>query len=266
MFRLVIALCFLALPVHAEEVVAGLSRDSVQITTNFDGSEILIFGAVKRTTPLQEDMPVEVIVTVEGPSAPITIRRKDKRFGIWVNNASVEVDMAPAFYAVATSGPIEDVLSDVEDLRYHGSRDLSIRDNVGLRRYHVSIDRAIRAVGLEREDSEAFIEALIRIKESQDAYVTSFGSVKIEEQTLFTSAIQLPANLTEGDYKARFFLTRDGEVLDVHETTIDVRKVGLEQFLFNLSRQQPLIYGLMSLAIAIFAGWSASAFFRWIRF
>ncbi len=249
MFRLVIALCFLALPVHAEEVVAGLSRDSVQITTNFDGSEILIFGAVKRTTPLQEDMPVEVIVTVEGPSAPITIRRKDKRFGIWVNNASVEVDMAPAFYAVATSGPIGDVLSDVEDLRYH-----------------VSIDRAIRAVGLEREDSEAFIEALIRIKESQDAYVTSFGSVKIEEQTLFTSAIQLPANLTEGDYKARFFLTRDGEVLDVHETTIDVRKVGLEQFLFNLSRQQPLIYGLMSLAIAIFAGWSASAFFRWIRF
>lgn len=249
MFRLVIALCFLALPVHAEEVVAGLSRDTVQITTNFDGSEILIFGAVKRTTPLQEDMPVEVIVTVEGPSAPITIRRKDKRFGIWVNNASVEVDMAPAFYAVATSGPIEDVLSDVEDLRYH-----------------VSIDRAIRAVGLEREDSEAFIEALIRIKESQDAYVTSFGSVKIEEQTLFTSAIQLPANLTEGDYKARFFLTRDGEVLDVHETTIDVRKVGLEQFLFNLSRQQPLIYGLMSLAIAIFAGWSASAFFRWIRF
>ncbi len=249
MLRLVIALCLLALPVQAEEVVAGLSRDTVQITTNFDGSEILIFGAVKRTTPLQEDMPVEVIVTVEGPSAPITIRRKDKRFGIWVNNASVEVDMAPAFYAVATSGPFEDVLTDVEDLRHH-----------------VSIDRAIRAVGLEREDSEAFIDALIRIKESQDAYVTSFGSVKIEEQTLFTSAIQLPANLTEGDYKARFFLTREGEVLDVHETTIDVRKVGLEQFLFNLSRQQPLIYGIMSLAIAIFAGWSASAFFRWIRF
>ena len=249
MLRLVIALCLLALPVQAEEVVAGLSRDTVQITTNFDGSEILIFGAVKRTTPLQEDLPVEVIVTVEGPSAPITIRRKDKRFGIWVNNASVEVDMAPAFYAVATSGPFEDVLTDVEDLRHH-----------------VSIDRAIRAVGLEREDSEAFIDALIRIKESQDAYVTSFGSVKIEEQTLFTSAIQLPANLTEGDYKARFFLTREGEVLDVHETTIDVRKVGLEQFLFNLSRQQPLIYGIMSLAIAIFAGWSASAFFRWIRF
>ncbi|NNJ69581.1 MAG: TIGR02186 family protein, partial [Boseongicola sp.] len=186
---------------------------------------------------------------VQGPQAPITIRRKDKRFGIWVNNAAVEVDAAPSYYAVATSAPWEDVILDIEDLRHS-----------------ISIDRAIRAVGLERADSSSFIEALVRIKESQDAYVSAYETVEVSEETLFKTSIQLPANLTEGDYKARFFLTRAGEVLDVHETSIDVRKVGLEQFLFNLSRQQPLIYGLMSLAIAIFAGWAASAFFRYIRF
>ena len=249
MVRLLCLLMVLALPAQAEEVVAGLSQNTVQITTNFDGSEILIFGAVKRAAPLPDGPPLEVIVTVEGPQAPITIRRKDKRFGIWVNNAAVEVDAAPSYYAVATSGPWEDVILDVEDLR-HG----------------VSIDRAIRAVGLGREDGATFIDALVRIKESQDAYVNAFGTVEVSEETLFKTSIQLPANLTEGDYKARFFLTRAGEVLDVHETSIDVRKVGLEQFLFNLSRQQPLIYGLMSLAIAIFAGWAASAFFRYIRF
>ena len=31
----------------AETVVAGLSRDAISITTNFEGSEILIFGAVE---------------------------------------------------------------------------------------------------------------------------------------------------------------------------------------------------------------------------
>jgi len=41
--------------------------------------------------------------------------------------------------------------------------------------------------------------------------------------------------------------------------------VGLERFLFSLSREQPLLYGLMSLAIAIFAGWAASAVFQVIR-
>ena len=47
--------------------------------------------------------------------------------------------------------------------------------------------------------------------------------------------------------------------------SIYVRKVGLERFLYTLSRQQPLVYGLMSLAIAIFAGWSASTVFRLLR-
>jgi len=249
MVRFFCLLMLLALPAQAEEVVAGLSQDSVQITTNFDGSEILIFGAVKRDAPLPDGPPLQVIVTVQGPVAPITIRRKDKRFGIWVNNAAVEVDAAPSYYAVATSAPWEDVILDIEDLRYG-----------------VSIDRAIRAVGLEREDGADFIEALVRIKESQDAYLNAFGSVEVDEETLFRTSIQLPANLTEGDYTARFLLTRGGRVLDVHETSIDVRKVGLEQFLFNLSRQQPLVYGLMAIAIAIFAGWAASAFFRYIRF
>jgi hypothetical protein len=54
-------------------------------------------------------------------------------------------------------------------------------------------------------------------------------------------------------------------VVNDFETDIDVRKVGLERFLFALSRENPLIYGLMSLAIAIFAGWSASAVFQFIR-
>lgn len=249
MIRLLCFLIAFALPAQAEEVVAGLSQDSVQITTNFEGSEILIFGAVKRAVPLPVGPPLQVIVTVEGPEAPITIRRKDKRFGIWVNNAAVEVDAAPSFYAVATSAPWADVILDIEDLRHS-----------------VSIDRAIRAVGLDREDRGSFIEALVRIKESQDAYLNAFGSVQVSEETLFRTSIQLPANLTEGDYTARFFLTRGGVVLDVHETSINVSKVGLERFLFNLSRQQPLIYGLMSLAIAIFAGWAASAFFRYFRF
>ncbi|MEK6217105.1 MAG: TIGR02186 family protein [Boseongicola sp.] len=248
MLRILALLLLVALPAKAEEVVAGLSQNRVQITTNFDGSEILIFGAVKREMPLPDGPPLQVIITVEGPSSPVTIRRKAKRFGIWVNTASVEVDEAPSFYAVATSAPWKETIKDIEDLRYK-----------------VSIDRAIRAVGLERLDAGNFVEALIRIKRDADAYFNDFGGVEVAEQTLFRASVKLPANLTEGDYITRFFLTRDGKVVDVQESVIDVRKVGLEQFLFNLSRQQPLIYGLMSLAIAIFAGWLASAIFRWIR-
>ena len=75
----------------------------------------------------------------------------------------------------------------------------------------------------------------------------------------------MPANLTEGEYKTRIFLTRDGKVVNQFETAIDVRKVGLERYLYRMSRENPLGYGLLSLAIAILAGWLASAAFQFIR-
>jgi hypothetical protein len=54
-------------------------------------------------------------------------------------------------------------------------------------------------------------------------------------------------------------------VIDSLESTIDVRKEGLERWLTNLAHDQPLIYGLLSLLIAVVAGWAASAGFRFLR-
>jgi uncharacterized protein (TIGR02186 family) len=239
-----------ALPAWAEGVVLGLSKDKVAITTNFDGSDILIYGAVKREEQIPEGEPLQVVIAVAGPSVPLTVRRKEKRLGIWVNIDAVEVDSAPSFYAVATSAPFQDALSDTEDLRYK-----------------VSVPRAIRSVGAPSniQDAESFSEAVIRIRENNGLYQLLEGAVDLREQTLFSTRIHMPANLTEGAYVTRIFLTRGGEVVTSYETSIEVSKVGLERWLFSLSREKPLIYGLMSLAIAIAAGWGASAVFKLFR-
>jgi uncharacterized protein (TIGR02186 family) len=89
--------------------------------------------------------------------------------------------------------------------------------------------------------------------------------VSLDEDTLFSSSVELPSNLVEGNYVVRIFLTRDGRVVNRYATVIYVQKVGLERFLYNLAYERPLIYGLMSLAIAIAAGWSASAVFGYLR-
>ncbi|MEM6759294.1 MAG: TIGR02186 family protein [Pseudomonadota bacterium] len=248
--RWLLCILFLACPAYAEEVVLGLSQDEIAITTSFDGSEILIFGAVKREAPIPAGPPLQVLVTVAGPSEPVTVRRKSRRFGIWVNTDAVEVDAAPSFYAVAASGSFGDVLRDTEDLRHQ-----------------ISIPRAIRSVGAPMNISDAanFSDALIRIRTDSGLYQAMEHHVVVDDQTLFRARIALPAALTEGDYATRIFLTRGGTVISSYETAIDVRKVGLERWLFNLSREQPFWYGLMSLAIAIFAGWGASAAFSILR-
>ncbi|MEW2917944.1 TIGR02186 family protein [Ruegeria sp. ANG10] len=250
--RLIALLVFCCSPALAQEeqVVLGLSQDRVAITATFDGSEILIFGAVKREAPIPAGPPLEVIVTVAGPSGPVTVRRKERKLGIWVNTDSVLVDLAPSFYAVATSGPLDNILLDTEDLRYR-----------------ISIERAIRSVGaaMHIRGAQNFADAVVRIREDEGLYSIRENTVAVDEQTLFRTSIAMPADLTEGAYAARIFLTRGKEVISEFETTIDVRKVGLERFLYNMSRQQPVWYGLMSLVIAIAAGWGASTAFRLLR-
>ena len=220
------------------------------ITATFDGSDILLFGAVKREGPIAQDSDLQVIIAIAGPNTPVTVRRKDRRLGIWVNTDVVEVDAAPSFYAIATTAPLRDILSSVEDLRYQ-----------------ISIPRAIRSVGapMQVADAESFTEALIRIRAGNDLYHVREGAVDLEESTLFSVAFRLPANLTEGNYHARIYLTRNGIVVDDYEAVIPVEKVGLERWLYNLAHEKPMLYGLMSLAIAIAAGWGASAASQLLR-
>lgn len=227
-----------------ERIVLGLSSEEVAITATFDGSSILVFGAVRRDAPPPEGAPLEVIVTVSGPLRPLTVRRAERVGGIWVNAGTAEVDAAPSFYAVATTGPFEEALSSTEDLRHA-----------------VSIPRAIRAVGTGVEDRQDYLDALIRIRAREGDYRVIEGGVDLEEETLFRARIDLPANLVEGDYRARIFLTRGGRVVDSYETSIAVRKVGIERWLHALSVDRPLVYGLMALALAIAAGWGAQAAF-----
>jgi uncharacterized protein (TIGR02186 family) len=235
-------------PAQAERVVAALSQDSISITANFDGSEILIYGAVRRDAPAPDFAPLDVIITVEGPARPVTVRRKDRRFGIWVNSAASEVDAAPTFYAIASTRDLAEALTQTQDLRHR-----------------ITIPSAIRAVGTGVDDQQNFTDALIRIRQAEGQYQLNQGAVELREETLFNTSLRLPANLVEGDYAARIFLTRAGEVIDVYHHTIPVRKVGLERWIYTLAHDRPLIYGILSLFIAIAAGGVASAIFRYIR-
>lgn len=247
MLRLVLLLLILATPARTEDLVLGLSQNRIGITANFDGSEILVFGAIRRDVPAPDGTP-GVIITVTGPAEPVTVWRKARQFGIWINTERVEVDAAPSFYTVATNRPWEDLITDTEDLRHR-----------------VSIDRAIRSVGNVVQDSPNFVAALIRLREQAALYQNAVSTVTLSQATLFSTSIALPANLTEGSYSVRVLLTRDRAVVAEGVATIDVRKIGLERFLYRMAHDRPLVYGLLSIVIAVSAGWAAAALFRWAR-
>lgn len=270
-YAMLIAFILTALPLRAETVVAGLSRSDVEITARFDGSTILVFGAVRREAPVPEGPPMEVLITVQGPDRPVTVRRKERRLGIWVNTDAVEIERAPSFYAIAATGPIDEVLSPQEDRRFRVTVPRALGPAAPREPAITAGEPAVaEGIGVEAPpalsaDTQDFTDALIRIRTETGTYSLSESGVAFEEATLFRSEFTLPANLTEGIYRTRIFLTRDGAVVDVLVKDIGVRKVGLERWLFRLSQREPLIYGLLSVAMAVLAGWGASAAFRYLR-
>lgn len=264
---LTLLLITLALPGRAGEIVGALSQNRVSLTANYSGSEILIFGAIRHEPagggntrpdgtgravidPDAPPRPFDVIITVEGPRQPVAIWRKARRFGIWVNVDVAYMASVPSFYAVATTAPLDRILTPEEDARHR-----------------ISAGQAIRAeqVTSAVADPETYPRELLRIREAAQAYQRLERWVYMDRDILFRANVRLPTNLTEGAYTTRMYLVRDGEVVHQYRTAIFVRKEGLEQWLSHLAYNQPLLYGLLALGIALAAGWGASEAARFLR-
>ncbi len=250
---IVLVLILTVLPARGSEIIGALSQSRVSLTANFSGSEILIFGAIRHAAALSEaegEPDYDIIITIEGPRHPVSIWRKARTLGIWTNVESVSMGSVPSFHAVATTAPLERILTAEENAEHRISTAHAIRPE--------------QATG-DVADIDSFTEALIRLRAREGAYQALDRWIFLDRNVLFRTTVALPANLTEGGYTTRMYLVRDGEVVHQYRTAIFVRKEGLERWLHQLAYDRPLVYGLLALIIALVAGWGASAAFRFVR-
>ena len=88
---------------HAEALVADLTNHLIAISTGFTGASVVLFGAI--------DGPGDVAVVVRGPDRDVTVRRKSRIAGIWVNTRELTFSNIPSFYFVAASRPLDEIVS-----------------------------------------------------------------------------------------------------------------------------------------------------------
>ena len=226
----------------AEDLVSGLSQDSIEITSNYTGSTIVVFGAIER--PLN-NAPRDIVVVVRGPETTLTIRRKDRIAGIWINRDRAEFSGVPAFYFVASTRPIKDIAT--HDMRARLGLGLDVLRGTSVQSHH---------------DPTTFREALIRWQNRLHLYAEIPGGVQYLSDTLFRVQVPVPANVARGDYTAQVYLFRNGYVISAQSTPFSISNSGLERDLFNFAHRRPLAYGLFAVAAAMLLGWLSSLMFR----
>ncbi len=223
----------------AEGLVADLTNHLIAITTGFTGASVVLFGAT--------DGPGDVIVAVRGPEREMTVRRKSRVAGIWVNTQQVTFGNLPSFYAVAASRPIADILSPAAAAFYR----------LGIANLKLAASTPTPPIVVD-----AFRAALERTQQEAGLYVERMGKVDFLGERLFRTTITFPANVPTGTYLVEVFLVRDKDVVSGQTTPLVVSKVGVDAAVFEFSTRQPGFYGAIAVLTAVVAGWLASLPFR----
>jgi uncharacterized protein (TIGR02186 family) len=231
-----------ARPAQAVGLVADLSHRLIAITTAFAGTEVLLFGAL-------EDPGSEVVVLVKGPAGEQAVRRKSRIGPIWLNTRELRFKGTPGYLALAASRPLEQLVPPAELARYQ----------LGLE--HLTLEPIGAAGASEREIAE-FRAALARNKQRQGLWAADLGKVSFLGDRLFRTTLAFPANVPPGSYQVQVVEVRDSVVASAQSSALAISKVGLEADLYLLARQQPALYGLAAILIAVAAGWGASLAFE----
>src|SRR3982751_4613941 len=92
-------------------LVPDVSDTRIDIAYSFTGADLLLFGAILYPGGRTPEPGTDIAVVVKGPSEPLLVREKAKVAGIWVNHASERFRSVPSFYAVATSRPLDQLVS-----------------------------------------------------------------------------------------------------------------------------------------------------------
>lgn len=239
-------------------ISAALTESSVEVSSDFSGARIVLYGAVFHP----EDRPSDVVVIVRGPEQPVRIARKTNVAGMWINSRPVVFRGAPGFYMAASTRPLQEIANfgtlrrlgaGVDHLAISAPAEERVETRYGIR------DMVVSSLGGDYLD---WRRAVVRLKRDAGLYDEDEFGVRFVDRGLFRAEIALPAGAPTGRYEAEIILFEDGEPVTRRVRTLTVAKVGVERTLYLLAHQRPWSYGLASMAFALAVGWAASAAFR----
>ena len=170
-----------ALPARAERLIVSVSNHRVTVTPNYSGEELVLFGSVEKDAARRRAAPYDLVVTVAGPRADMVTRRKERKFGIWINTDSRQFLQVPSYLALFSNRPFDAIASP----------EVQRRQQLGLNNVLLT-----QRVGRDYADvvpNDAFRSAFVRLRRQHGLYREETSAVTFLTPTLFRTGIPLPA-------------------------------------------------------------------------
>lgn len=228
-------------PAQASELPIDLSKHKIAIHSSFTGATVVLFGV------LTNEEGADVVAVLRGPKQTLVVRKKRKTAGIWLNRSEAVFQDVPGYYAVASSGSLNTVLSLEHRLRHE----------IGLENIDFKLSEKSEVGNIS-----GYRQALVRNKVKQGLYFPEVAPVEFVQGGLFRLHFSFPSNVIPGVYTANVYEMGGGKILADGTIELAIRKAGLEERIFQTAHDSPWLYGILAVVLALMAGWIASAAFR----
>ncbi|NOZ67684.1 MAG: hypothetical protein GXP46_00210 [Deferribacteres bacterium] len=224
---------------------ATVSPDSIKVDSFYHGSKITIKG--------ETEADKEIIIKISSPPIKTSLRKKGKAAGIlWMNIGELEFHPVPDVYFIYSTQDINTILGESEQDKY----------TIGYDAFKRLVE--VSPVSDDAEKKK-WVEEFIKFKEKNKVYGVFPG--KIEASTgngkkTYTLVLDWPYQAPPQEYTISIYAVKDGVVQYRTEQPLIVEKTGALRFLSNMAFNNAAVYGIVSIIIAIVAGFVVSLIFR----
>ena len=227
------------------ELTVKANHDHIKIDFFYHGSTVSVAG--------NTDSGTDLIIKIASPEGHETLKQKGKVGGVlWMNTGTLNLEKVPNFYSIYSTKNIEDILSTDEMDKYV----------IGYPALSRNIE--IKPASNEIERSKWFNE-FVKYKESSDLYKTSSGkiltSAKDGKQSYYILTAW-PYQAPPGDYLVTVYAVKDKKVLEMAQAKVNVEQVGIVKVLASMAKSKAALYGIISVAAALLAGFGVGLIFR----
>jgi uncharacterized protein (TIGR02186 family) len=236
---LAVGYCLIACTAYAQEeppqsvaltnpLIADISQNAIEIRSDFNGAQLLIFGA--------RNTVGDIVIAVRGPQANTRLRRKERIAGMWMHVDQRKYDDLPVFYAVASTKPLNRLAPPAV------LQSLGLGESRITRRSNATPD-------------EIFDKALAESLTAKRWWQSSFAPITYFGESLFKARINFPDTLPSGNYTAEVYLFNRGKLLGFQTIPLTAYKIGVDANIANAAKHHGALYGLIAILMALFGGW-----------
>ena len=173
-------------------------------------------------------------------------RRKSNVLGTWINTRQVVFEDFPSYFHLLSDTRLENITNPITI--------------AGLEILPEQQARFSAVAGWW--DSVVFGSELVRLMEQKGLFGINEQGVLFRSDTLYSAQLTLRSDVPPGPYLAHTYLFKDGVLVAERSDGFSVRKTGFERFLGLAAVQQPLLYGLACVILALFTGWLGGVVFK----